>query len=106
LNLPRGERVAQQISAETPMANLYLSKTLRRTAAVNELQIETLITNLTRSLDFLTANIQHEEDRAGIRDLADPAYPVLARSLRARRENIGATIASLEALVQGTPKAA
>ncbi len=39
-------------------------------------------------------------------DLLDPTYPVLARSLRARRENIGVTIASLEALVRETPKAA
>jgi hypothetical protein len=41
-------------------------------------------------------------------DWPDPSrtYPVLARSLRARRENIGATIASLEGLVQGTSKAA
>ena len=37
--------------------------------------------------------------------MSDPTYPVLARSLRARRDNIKTTIASLEALVQGTPKA-
>jgi hypothetical protein len=45
--------------------------------------------------------------RSGVRDVADPTYPVLARSLRERRENIRVTIAALEAaLVQGTPKAA
>ena len=47
-------------------------------------------------MEILTADIEHEEARAGVRDLSDPAYPVLARSLRARRENIGATIALLE----------
>jgi hypothetical protein len=88
------------------MANPYLPETLRRAAAVNQLQIATLIANLTRTLNLLTADIEHEEERAGIRDLADPAYPVLARNLRARRENLRTTIASLEALIQGTPKAA
>ena len=88
------------------MANPYLPETLRRTAAVNQLQIATLIANLTRTLNLLTADIEHEEERADIRDLADPAYPVLARNLRARRANIVATIASLEVLVQGAPKAA
>jgi len=88
------------------MANSYLLETPRRTAAVNGLQIATLIGNLSRTLELLTVDVEHEEKRAGIRDLSDPAYPVLARSLRTRRENITATIASLEALVQGTPKAA
>jgi hypothetical protein len=88
------------------MANPYQPETLRRTAAVNELQIATLIANLTRSLDILTADIGHEEERAGTRHLADPAYPVLARSLRARRDNIGATIASLKAMIHRVPKAA
>jgi len=88
------------------MANSFLIKTLRGTAAVSGLQIATLIGNLSRSSELLTVDIEHEETQAGVRDLSDPAYPALARSLRARRENIRVTIASLEALVQGTPKAA
>ena len=88
------------------MAKPYLFETLGRTVATNRLQIATLIGDLSRKADILSANIEHEEAQAGVRDLSDPAYPVLARSLRARRENIGATIASLEAWVQGTPKAA
>jgi len=89
------------------MANPYLPETLRATAAVNRLRIATLIADLTRTAAILTADIEHEETRAGVRDLADLAYPVLARSLRMRRENIGATIASLEAaLIQRTLKAA
>ena len=52
----------------------------------------------TRSVEALTADLEHEEMRSGVRDVADPAYPVLARSLRTRRENIGATIAMLENL--------
>lgn len=88
------------------MANSYLLETPRGYLPSNNLQIGKLVGNLSRSVEILTADIEHEEARAGVRDVADPAYPVLARSLRVRRENIGATIASLEALVQGTPKAA
>jgi hypothetical protein len=88
------------------MANSYLLETPRRTAAVNGLQIATLIGSLSRSVALLTVDIEHEETRVGVRALSDPAYPVLARSLRTRRENIGATIASLEALTRSAPKAA
>ena len=88
------------------MANPYLPETLRGIAATNKLQIATLIDELSQSVDILTADIQHEEARAGINNLANPAYPVLARSLRARRENIGATIVSLELLTRSAPKAA
>jgi hypothetical protein len=88
------------------MANSYQLETLRGTAAVNGLQIATLIVSLSRSVELLAVDIDHEEARAGVRALSDPAYPVLARSLRVRRDNIRATIASLEALAHGTPKAA
>jgi hypothetical protein len=88
------------------MANPYLPETLRATAAANRLRIATLIADLTRTAAILTADIKHEEERAGAGDLADPAYPVLARSLRMRMENIGATIAALEAVIPRTPKAA
>ena len=87
------------------MANPYLLETTRGTAATNKQQIATPIATLSRSVSILTVDIEHEEARAGVRDLSDPTYPVLARSLRARRDNIGATIASLEA-AQGTSKAA
>jgi hypothetical protein len=88
------------------MANSYLSETRRGTAAANRLQIATLIESLLRSVELLTVDIEHEETRAGVRDLSDPTYPVLARSLRARKDNIRASIASLEMLDQETPKAA
>ena len=88
------------------MAKLYPLETLRRTTAVNRLQIATIIGDLSRSVEILTADIDHEEMQAGVRDVLDPTYPVLARSLRARRENIGATIASLEGLTRSAPKAA
>ena len=88
------------------MANSYLLETPRGTAAINGLQIATLIGSLSRSVALLTVDIEHEEARAGVRDLSDPTYSVLARSLRTRRDNIRATIASLEMLDQETTKAA
>ena len=87
------------------MANSYLPETLRGTAAANRFQIATLIESLLRSVELLTVDIEHEETRAGVRDLSDPTYPVLARSLRSRRDNIRATLASLGALVRA-PEAA
>jgi hypothetical protein len=92
----RGERVLKQTSARLSMENSYLIETLRETAAVNGLQIATLIGNLSRSVDMLTADIEHEETQAGIRDLSDPTYPVLAWSLGVRRDNIVATVAMLQ----------
>lgn len=80
------------------MANSYRLETLRGTAAANGLQIATLIGDLSRTADILSADIEHEEVRSGVRDLADPVYSVLAWTLRARRENIGATIAMLQNL--------
>ena len=80
------------------MANSYQLETPRGTAAVRRLQIATLIGSLSRSVALLTVDIEHEETRVGVRDLSDPTYPVLARSLRVRRDNIGATIAMLENL--------
>ena len=88
------------------MAYSYLPETPWGTAAIKRLQIATLIGDLSRKADILTADIEHEDMRSGVRDLADPAYSVLARSLRMRRENIRVTIASLETLVQVTPEAA
>jgi hypothetical protein len=88
------------MSPELPLRRPSNSPALRR------LQIATLIGHLSLSLEILTAEFEDEEARAEVRDLSDPTHPVLSRSLRARRENIGATIAWLQVLVQRTPKAA
>jgi hypothetical protein len=88
------------------MANSSQIETLRGTAAANRLQIATLIESLSRSVELLTVDIEHDETRAGVRDLSDPSYPVLARSLRSRKDNIRATIASLEMSDQEAPKVA
>jgi hypothetical protein len=81
------------------VATSYLLETPRETAAGRRLQIAILIGDLSRSVAILSADIEHEEERTGVLDVSDPAYPVLARTLRARRENIGATIASLASAI-------
>jgi hypothetical protein len=85
------------------MANSYQHETFRGTAAVNRLQVVTLIECLSHSVNLLTAHIEHEEACTGVLDPANRAYPILAKSLRARRDNIRATIASLAALIHQTP---
>jgi hypothetical protein len=58
------------------MANSYLLETPGRTTAITGLQIATFIGSLSRSVELLAADIEHEEARAGVRELADPTYPV------------------------------
>jgi hypothetical protein len=99
------ERVLKLTSAEATNGKLIYNWDAPGSAAANRLQIATLIESLLRSVELLAVNIEHEETRAGVRDLSDPAYPVLARSLRARKDNIQATMASLEALVQASEAA-
>ena len=55
-----------------PMANSYLLETLRGTAAVNRLQIATLIGSLSRSVELLTVDIEHEENTGGSSRLVGP----------------------------------
>ena len=83
------------------MANSYQLETLRQAVAANRLRIATLISDLSRTVHLLTADIEREEERVGVRDVSDPTYPVLARNLRERRENIRTTIAALQQLHSG-----
>jgi hypothetical protein len=54
------------------MANPYLLETIRGTAAANRLQIATLIGSLSRSVELLTVDIEHEEERAEGRTQGPP----------------------------------
>jgi hypothetical protein len=51
--------------------------------------------DLDRTMRSLECDIAAEEERAGIFDRADVAYPVLAVALATRRDNLKVTIASL-----------
>ena len=59
-------------------------------------RISALISDLDRTVRIIDADIAHEEKAAERFDLSDAAYPIVARILRVRRDNLAKTIASLE----------
>ena len=44
------------------------------------------------TVDGLNIDIANEEELTGIEDMSDPEYSIGARTLRARRDNLAATI--------------
>ena len=64
--------------------------------AVRETGIEALIVDLRRRAQLLDDDIAAEEERARVCNHSDAAYPIAARILAVRRENVKATIAMLE----------
>jgi hypothetical protein len=63
-------------------------------------QTRKLIGDLDRVVRILSGDIAREEEQAGIFNRLDPEYPSLARALAARRDNLMATIAVLEARIE------
>jgi hypothetical protein len=59
-------------------------------------QTKALITDLDRIVQILNCDIATEEEQTGVSDRSRPEYPVLARALAARRDNLMDTIAALE----------
>ena len=59
-------------------------------------QIETLVIHLSGRVRLLDSDIEAEEERTRFKDRRDAAYSILARTLVARRDNLSATIASLQ----------
>jgi hypothetical protein len=59
-------------------------------------QVSALISDLDRTIQILDCDVANEEERARVSDRSDPAYPILARALAARRDNLRDTIAALE----------
>jgi hypothetical protein len=59
-------------------------------------QIWKMIGDLDRIVQLLSCDITTEEERTGISDRSDAAYPMLARMLAARRDNLRDTITALE----------
>jgi hypothetical protein len=57
--------------------------------------IRTLMDDLNRTVQVVECDIATEEQRAGIFDRADARYPVLARALATRRDNLKVTIVAL-----------
>jgi hypothetical protein len=60
------------------------------------LQTRVLIADINRVVQILDSDIAAEEEQAGIFDRSRFDYPILARTLAARRDNLLGTIAALE----------
>jgi hypothetical protein len=56
------------------------------------MKLRTLVDDLRLRVQVLDTDIRDDEQRAGVFDTASVAYPILARNLRARRDNLLATI--------------
>jgi hypothetical protein len=59
-------------------------------------QISGLISDLGRIVRIIDLDIAAQEKDARVFDLSNVAYPIAARMLRVRRDNLANTIASLE----------
>jgi hypothetical protein len=59
-------------------------------------QILRMIVDLDRTVQLIDCDIATEEGRSGISDRSDAAYPVLARMLATRRDDLKDTTAALE----------
>jgi hypothetical protein len=59
-------------------------------------QIWKTIVDIDRTVRLLDCDITTEEESVGISDQSDAAYPILARMLAARRDNLRDTITVLE----------
>jgi hypothetical protein len=73
------------------MTKLHRSETALKHAPV----IQGMIGDLERTVQILNVDICTEEERVRVFDRSEPTYPILARTLRARRDNLNVTIAFL-----------
>ena len=81
-----------------PTSRLEIPRTARK--------LQALIADLRWRVQLLGSDIQEEEKRTGISNVSDSAYPILARNLRTRRDNLLATITMLESRLADTGMAA
>jgi hypothetical protein len=69
---------------------------VRRTPSHEVLQTRMLIADIDRVVRILDSDIAAEEQQAGVFDHRQAQYPMLARTLTTRRNNLQDTIAALE----------
>jgi hypothetical protein len=77
------------------VAKLHHSRTAQETALRQAAVIRGMIDDLGRTIHILNIDISTEEERVLVFDRSDPAYPILARTLTARRDNLIVTVADL-----------
>ena len=69
---------------------------MSRFEATAATQLHALIADLRWRVQLLDADIQEDERKAGVFDPASHAYPMLALTLRGRRDNLQATVVTLQ----------
>ncbi|WP_431206318.1 hypothetical protein ACQ86E_16810 [Bradyrhizobium betae] len=74
--------------------------------AAGELQLNALIADLWWRVRLMNTDILEEEARAGVFDVREPTYPLLALNLRSRRDNLVSTIGVLEQRTKPASEAA
>jgi hypothetical protein len=75
------------------------------TSSRKALQIGELIADIDRVVHLLNSDIATEEEQAKVFERSQPEYPMLARTLAARRDNLRTTIAALERRLAGIYRA-
>jgi hypothetical protein len=78
------------------MNNSYRFGSPAYAALKQEAKLKELIRDLDRVVRILEVDIATEEARAGVSDPCNGAYPILARKMMARRDNLKETVAALE----------
>ena len=73
------------------------------TPARDALQTKELIADINRVVQILDSDIAAEEEQLSIFDRSRVDYPILARTLVARRDNLLGTIAALEQRLVNLP---
>lgn len=71
-------------------------ETTRESALREVAVISRILADLVRTVEAIESDIAAEETRAGISNRFDVKYPILARALIERRDNLKVTIAALE----------
>jgi hypothetical protein len=66
-------------------------------------QTRSLIADIDRIVRILDSDIAAEEEQARVFDPSQAGYPMLARTLAARRDNLRETIAALERRLSNLP---
>jgi hypothetical protein len=65
--------------------------------------LKTLVSDIQRVVQILTSDIAVEEEKAGVFSLSEAEYPMLARTLVARRDNLQETVAALRKRLSDLP---
>ena len=79
---------------------------MSRSGTTSEHRLDALIADLWWRVRLLNTDILEVEAKAGVFDVQQPTYPLLALNLRARRDNLVATIGVLEQRAKSVSEAA